>query len=137
MSRLFTLNDSRPQHPDVRQWLREQSGPLAPIAAYWFAALRACGDDVNEVMHDGQATACVDGAAFAYVARFQSHVNIGFFDGAALPDPRRLLQGSGRFMRHVRVSDLRDGDEGALQELVREAYASVKEALARAEDEGD
>jgi hypothetical protein len=28
---------------------------------------------------------------------FTSHVNVGFFHGAALPDPARLLQGNGKF----------------------------------------
>ena len=30
---------------------------------------------------------------------FTSHVNVGFFHGAALPDPARLLQGNGKFCR--------------------------------------
>src|SRR5207245_7959793 len=35
---------------------------------------------------------------------FHSHVNVGFFHGAALPDPARLLQGTGKFMRHVKLA---------------------------------
>jgi hypothetical protein len=30
-------------------------------------------------------------------------VNVGFFHGATLPDPARLLQGTGKFKRHVKL----------------------------------
>ena len=41
---------------------------------------------------------------FGYVNVFTSHVNVGFFQGASLPDPARLLQGNGKFMRHVKLT---------------------------------
>lgn len=130
MPRLFILDDARPQHPAVRRWLAKHPGPLGEIAGHWFEALRAAGNDVCEVLHDGQPTVCVDGAAFAYVAIHQAHVNVGFFDGAALPDPHRLLRGSGKFMRHVRVSPHDTVDQLALTALVHAAYAALKAALA-------
>jgi hypothetical protein len=34
-------------------------------------------------------------APFGHVNVFTSHVNVGFFHGAALPDPAHLLRGSG------------------------------------------
>ena len=54
-------------------------------------------------MHDGCPVACFGDAPFGYVNIFTSHVNVGFFQGASLPDPGRLLQGSGKFMRHVKL----------------------------------
>jgi hypothetical protein len=42
-------------------------------------------------------------APFGYVNVFASHVNVGFFCGASLPDSARLLQGTGKFMRHVKL----------------------------------
>ncbi len=50
---------------------------------------------------DGCPVACVDDAPFGYVNVFTSHVSIGFFYGASLPDPSRVLVGTGRYMRHV------------------------------------
>jgi hypothetical protein len=40
-------------------------------------------------------------APFGYVNVFTSHVNVGFFHAATLPDPDGLLQGTGKFMRHL------------------------------------
>jgi hypothetical protein len=49
--------------------------------------MRKCGDDVQEVLHDGHPTACIGDAAFGYVNAFTGHVNIGFFRGAEIADP--------------------------------------------------
>ena len=71
-------------------------------------------------------SACLGDAAFGYVNVFTSHVNVGFFQGAALPDPSRLLQGAGKFMRHVKLRPGTITDSGALTELIAAAYADVK-----------
>ena len=84
-----------------------------------------CGD-VREVMHDGYPTACVVDAAFAYVGVFKAHVNVGFFRGAELPDPKRLLEGTGKFMRHVKLAPGRKIDHEALSQLIHTAYADMK-----------
>jgi hypothetical protein len=87
----------------VDAWLQELSADLGAIALQWFDEMRGCGYDVRELLHDGHPTACVGDAAFGYVNVFRSHVNVGFFRGAELPDPDGLLEGTGRFMRHVKL----------------------------------
>jgi Domain of unknown function (DU1801) len=42
------------------------------------------------------------GGAFCYVAAYSGHVNLGFYRGAELPDPHRVLEGTGKKMRHIR-----------------------------------
>ena len=91
---LFRFPRASRRHPGVEAWLRTPRGALGELARTWFDVLRACGDDVREVMHDGQPTACVGDAAFAYVDAFGAHVNVGFFQGAELHDPAGLLEGS-------------------------------------------
>jgi len=93
--------------------------------------MRDCGDDVRELLHDGHPTACVTDAAFAYVNAFTSHVNVGFFRGAELADPDGLLEGTGKVMRHVKLSPERDVDASALAKLIDAAYADMKARLAR------
>jgi len=65
-------------------------------------------------------------AAFGYVNVFTSHVNVGFFQGAALPDPARLLQGTGKFMRHVKLKPEIFTNVAALSKLVDAAYWDIK-----------
>ncbi len=80
-------------------------------------------------MHDGHPTACVADAAFGYVNAFRAHVNVGFFRGAELADPTRLLEGTGKFMRHVKLRPERDVDAGALKKLIETAYTDMKGRL--------
>jgi hypothetical protein len=81
------------------------------------------------LLHDGHPTACVADAAFAYVNAFTAHVNVGFFHGAALADPRGLLEGNGKFMRHVKLRPDQDVDEKALATLIETAYTDIQERL--------
>ena len=129
MKRLFQLSGSAERHPAVELWWDEHQGPLGAMARRWFEVIRQCGDDVREVLHDGQPTACVGGAAFAYVDAFASHVNVGFFHGAELPDPQGLLEGVGKFMRHVKLRPGKEVDVAALSVLIDAAYINVKARL--------
>ena len=65
-----------------------------------------------ELFHDGCPVACLGDVPFGYVNVFTAHVNVGFFQGAALPDPAGMLQGSGKFMRHVKLRPGKDMDAG-------------------------
>lgn len=133
MSRLFTLTGARRRHPDVHHWLDTQPPALRDLAADWFQALRECGPDVVELLHDGQATACVGEAAFAYVDVFTAHVNVGFFRGAFLPDPAGLLQGTGKFMRHVKLRPEVAVNESALLAVIQAAYDDISARVAEAD----
>jgi hypothetical protein len=116
----------------IDAWMKAQPRQLGPIAQRWFEVMRACGNDVRELLHDGHPTACVADAAFAYVNAFTSHVDVGFFRGAELPDPNRLLEGTGRFMRHVKLRPEAQVDAEALQRLIASAYADMKQRVAAA-----
>jgi hypothetical protein len=97
--------------------------------------MRNCGQDVTELLHDGHPTACVGDAAFGYVNVFTAHVNVGFFHGASLEDPSLLLQGTGRFMRHVKARPEALPDRASLQALIEAAYTDIKTRLARSSGE--
>ena len=107
----------------------EHSGELGGIAQRWFEVMRDCGDDVRELLHDGHPTACIGDAAFAYVNAFKAHVNVGFFRGAEIADPGRLLEGTGKFMRHVKLRPESNIDARALMEIIETAYTDIKKRL--------
>ena len=111
--------------PAVDTWLASHPGERGTIARRWFACMRRCGAGVRDLMHDGLATACVEDAPFAYVGVFKDHVNIGFFHGAALPDPAGLLHGTGKHMRHVKVEPGVGFDEPAVEALIASAYRDI------------
>ena len=118
MSRLMLFPGATKHESAIDNWMRRHPKSLALVAEHWFSLMRACGDDVRELLHDGQPTACIGDAAFAYVDAFSAHVNVGFYLGAHLPDPAGLLVGTGRFMRHV---SLRPGERVDDERGVRNA----------------
>ena len=93
--------------------------------------MRACGDDVRELLHDGHPTACVADAAFGYVNVFKAHVNVGFFRGAEIADPMVYWRVTGKFMRHVKLSPDHDVQAAALRKLIETGYIDMKETLQR------
>lgn len=129
MSQLFRFPSAVRRDPDVETWMREHDGELGAIALRWFEVMRACGNDIRELLHDGHPTACVEDAAFAYADAFTAHVNVGFFRGAELDDPDGLLEGTGKFMRHVKLRPGHQVDEAALKTLIRAAYIDMQQRL--------
>ena len=129
MNQLFRFPTSVKRDPAIEVWMDEHSGALGVLARRWFEVMRDCGDDVRELLHDGHPTACVGDAAFAYVNAFRAHVNVGFFRGAEIADPHHLLEGTGKFMRHVKLGPGRDVDAAALKKLIETAYTDMKRRL--------
>ncbi|MCZ7645628.1 MAG: DUF1801 domain-containing protein [Planctomycetota bacterium] len=129
MDRIFRLSRTLKRDPAVERWLDEHTDELGRLARRWFEVMRRCGGDVREEFHDGCPVACVAGAAFGYVNAFSAHVNVGFYQGAALPDPAGLLEGTGKFMRHVKLRPGREVNEAALATLIETAYRDLKRRL--------
>ena len=126
MDALFRFPDAIRHSLEVERWFLTQPPGLGDRAERWFNRLRACGDDVRELLHDGWPTACVEDAAFAYTSVHATHVNVGFYRGAELPDPAGLLHGSGKRMRHVKLKAGDEIEEEALEALIVAAYADMK-----------
>lgn len=129
MEKLFRLSLGVRRDPAVEAWLSKQQGELGLIARTWFSRMRACGFDVLEMMHDGCPVVCVNDVPFAYVNVFKAHANVGFHFGAKLKDPAGLLEGTGKRMRHVKVTPGVPLDSKALGALIQEAYEDVKVRL--------
>ena len=129
MNQIFRFPSAVRRDLAIDAWMKEHSGELGEIAQHWFGVMRERGDDVRELLHDGHPTACVVDAAFAYVNAFTAHVNVGFFRGAELSDPAGLLEGPGKYMRHVKLRPDSDIDTTALCKLIDAAYADMKGRL--------
>ena len=133
VSELLRFPSAVRQDPRVDMWFREPHAELRRMAQPWFERMRGCGVDVRELLHDGHPVACVDDAAFGYVDAFRAHVNVGFFHGASLDDPTRLLEDSGKRMRHVKLRWGRQVDTAALAELIAAAYRDIRLRLRQAQ----
>jgi len=131
---LLRLDGAVQHDPAIDAWMAQKQkqnmnahpGELGAIAHEWFTVMRECGDEVRELMHDGCPVACLGDVPFGYVNVFTAHVNVGFFQGAALPDPAHMLQGTGKFMRHVKLKPGTLTNAAALRTLIHAAYSDIK-----------
>src|SRR5580693_9500042 len=126
---LLQFNGAVERDPAIDAWMKEHAGELGAIARQWFEVMRKCGDEVRELLHDGCPVASRVVVPFGYVNVFTAHVNVGFFQGATLPDPAHLLQGNGKFMRHVKLRPGTATNAAALSRLIDRAYSDIKERV--------
>ncbi len=129
VSAIMRFDGAVRHEPAIDAWFQSHAKELDELGRLWFDRMRRCGDDVRELLHDYHPTVCVGDAAFAYVNVFTAHVNVGFFHGVALADPKHMLEGTGRRMRHVKLRPGVSVDEAALAALIRAAYADVRRRM--------
>lgn len=63
------------------------------------------------------------GEWISYIAPQKNYVRFGFFYGNHLSDPMKLLEGTVRRMRHVKVRSVEEVSTNVLANLIRQAWA--------------
>ncbi len=66
------------------------------------------------------------GDSFCYIALYTKHVNLGFYRGAELEDPERLLIGEGKQLRHIKILRPEDLKKPYLRRFIRAAIKHAK-----------
>ena len=64
---------------------------------------------------------------FCVLPIYTNHVNLGFNKGTLLPDPQKLLKGTGNLMRHIPIANRQDYRNDAVRDL---QSAAVELAIA-------
>jgi hypothetical protein len=65
--------------------------------------------------------------SFCHMAVYAKHVNLGFNRGVDLADPRGILQGNGKQIRHFTIREVGDVKNSYLTRLLREAVQNARE----------
>ncbi len=100
---------------------------VRPVAQALRQVIYEVDPDACEVVRLGDRAATygvgprkmIDG--YAYILPYKAWVNLGFYQGTHLADPERLLEGTGRKMRHVKVRSTDDANQPAVQALLKAA----------------
>jgi hypothetical protein len=125
-TRRYRYRDTVRHDPAIDAYVRSVPGELGALVARLVALVRSSAPGHDELRIHGAPQFCIQGEPFCYVVGYARHVNLGFCDGANLPDPDGLLEGTGKTMRHVK---LRPGSElhgKTLANMVREAARRVR-----------
>ena len=110
---------------------------LRPVVAALRAVVLEVDRNACEVVRPGGRAATygvgprkmIDG--YAYILPHARWVNLGFNQGADLPDPETRLEGSGARMRHVKVRSPQDANDPAVRALLESALAERLNAVGR------
>jgi hypothetical protein len=70
-------------------------------------------------------------SAINSIAVYSKWINLYFFEGDTLPDPERLLQGTGSMVRSIRVTGAAELDRPAVKALIAEALKRADPPLDR------
>jgi uncharacterized protein YdeI (YjbR/CyaY-like superfamily) len=63
----------------------------------------------------------IEGRLIHYLSPASKHLTFGFWQGAEMKDPKGLLEGTGKNMRHVKIYSISDCKNKDLQNLMEEA----------------
>jgi hypothetical protein len=126
---------SSPRIGSFEELLAGSDPVIRAIAAALRDVILEVHPDTTEVVRLGDRAATyglgprkmIDG--YAYLMPQADWVNLGFYQGTALPDPDGLLEGTGAKMRHVKVRSLDEARSPAIKALVA---AGVEERRAAA-----
>ena len=70
-------------------------------------------------LHYGPTHRMKDG--ICYIGVIKDHVNLGFIRGSELADPQRILEGTGKQMRHIKIRNMSDLFRPAIRAYLQEA----------------
>jgi len=127
----------------LREFLTAYDPAIAPLFFAARNAVLSAAPRANELIYDAYNAVTVAYSftdrlreAFCHVAAYRAYVNLGFNRGAELPDPDRLLVGTGARIRHIRISAAADLRRPAVQRLIRAAVADGRALVAAPAPQG-
>lgn len=117
------MNIDIPTEP-VRAWLENLPAEKKLIVEALRKLLEAVAPLAREsIYHDALWYGPPDSRyPIFYITVFQAHVNLGFFYGGSVPDPERLLMGSGKRMRHITIRSVQETENPAITSLLAQAW---------------
>ncbi len=98
---------ARPQkmkaYPSFSAWKRDQSEANQKLINSLARLVRETAPEFTPTVKWGQGCWTLDGEPKVYIHAEPDHLHFGFHAGSTLKDPERLLVGSGKYVRHVKV----------------------------------
>ncbi len=110
-------------------WLSDQPAENQQLIRDIRDAIIASGHDFTEGIKwgtPGYWLPVISRRNICYIAPHNDYVRLGFFNGATMPDPENLLEGTGKKLRHIKVYQVTDSNRQSLTNYVR---ASAEHAI--------
>lgn len=113
---------------EVEDLLAGCSVEVSEVAEKLRALIKVVAPDAQERVYGGWQViaytySCAPGMQGQFCAQSpqRTRVNLEFYRGADLPDPQHLLEGTGKNLRHVKITTPADVERPGLRELIASA----------------
>jgi hypothetical protein len=122
-------------NPTVDEWFEKLTPDLQIITRELITVARKNMPKVHEFIYHDAVGYSVNDSPFdriCYIApQKKGYVNFGFFFGAGLPDPKKLLIGEGKRLRHVKIWSVEEAKNPALAKLIAATWKEAPESVAK------
>jgi hypothetical protein len=111
--------------------------PMRPVLKCLRAIIIEIDPNAFEVVRLGERSATFGVGpskmteAYAYILPHAKWVNLGFYKGADLDDPKNLLEGTGAKLRHIKLQSVIEANQPDIHAMIKKAFAERKRALDR------
>ena len=117
-------------------FLDKYTPAIATLARACLAKMRARLPGAVQLVYDNYNALAIGfgpseraSEAIFSIALYPRWVTLFFLQGAGLPDPRRLLKGSGKVVRHIVLASAADLDLPAIQDLMAQALQRAEAGI--------
>lgn len=121
--------------PTVEEWLENLPVDLQVITQELIEVARKNMPNMHEFIYHNAVGYSVNDSPFdriCYIApQEKGYVNFGFFFGAGLSDPKKLLVGDGKRLRHVKIWSVDEARNPALAKLITAPWKEAPKSVAR------
>jgi hypothetical protein len=111
--------------PKIQQVILNLPEEKREVALLLRDAMLNANKKLKETLKWGQLTFVYGKAniAFIYTTKTTNYMNLGFFRAVELSDPKKLLEGTGKGMRHIKVYSVKDIPAAQIKKWVKEAIS--------------
>lgn len=113
------------QYPSFDDFYRDQSPKTRAVLRALRKFVKGAGPRLVESVKWGNGCWLLDDAPIAFAHIEPDHVQFGFFHGAGLQDPKALLQGSAKYVRHIKLRKPSDLDAAGFKALLKQAISAT------------
>ena len=126
---MIMLDDKTAEFEDIMEKVEPR---LRPVCTALRDLISSCHRDFVEIIWAQQCVASFSVGAwqmsdhYAYISPQEDHVKLGFYHGVSLSDTSGLLQGNGKWLRHIEFRNVSEVNHPEIKKLLAEAVADRK-----------
>jgi hypothetical protein len=113
------------QYPSFEDFYADQSPKTRAVLRALRTFVEGAAPRLVEAVKWGNGCWLLDGVPICFAHVEPDHVQFGFFYGARLQDPLELLQGSAKYVRHIKLRKAADLNVTAFKALLKQALAKT------------